>query len=295
MIAPLTPQEHDEALMLLRKAQEEDRRDITSEAILPEGAHVGGRIITRHACRVAGLPVAALVCEDAEVPFQAVVKEGAACAAGAAVARVTGDARRILGCERILLNFLGRLSGIATLTSRYVEAFHPTPIYDTRKTTPGWRLLEKYAVRVGGGVNHRISLQDQMLIKDNHLAVLRHGHESPALETIIARALRFREEHARREAVPADLRVEVEVDNEADFRTAVRAGADIVMLDNWATAAIRQALTWLRQEGPPGIEIELSGGITLKRGPELAAIGADRISVGALTHSVRGIDFSLEL
>jgi nicotinate-nucleotide pyrophosphorylase (carboxylating) len=295
MIAPLTPQERDEALMLLRKAQDEDGRDVTSEAILPEGTRVEGRIVTRQACRVAGLPVAVLLCEDAGVSLEACVDEGAARAAGAAIARVMGDARSILGCERILLNFLGRLSGIATLTRRYVEAFHPTAIYDTRKTTPGWRLLDKYAVRVGGGVNHRISLEDQVLIKDNHLAALRHGGESQGLEQIVDRALRFREEHASRGTVPEDLRVEVEVDNEADFRAAVQAGADIVMLDNWATPAIRKALAWLREEGPSGVEIELSGGITLDRGPELAAIGADRISVGALTHSVQGIDFSLEL
>ncbi len=291
MIAPLTPRERDEALLLLRRAKEEDGPDVTSEAILADDIHVEGDIRAREACLVAGMPVAELLCRDSLISLKALVEDGTTSAAGAVIARVSGGARRVMGAERMLLNFLGRLSGIATLTRRYVEAFRPTPIYDTRKTTPGWRWLEKYAVRVGGGMNHRFGLADQILIKDNHLTALGRGAGAQPIGPIIRQALRFREKHPQREW----LKVEVEVENEQDFHEAVEAGAHIVMLDNWTTEKIRTALTWLHKKGPAGIEIEISGGVTLDRGPELGRLGADRISVGALTHAARAIDFSMEL
>jgi len=280
-----TSLEKAELERLFAAARREDGADVTSQALLSPGAQSVGHIVPRSACCVAGLPALAIMCEAFQIAFTELAPEGADVQPGRPVAELCGPSQTLLGAERILLNFLGRLSGVASLTRLYARRCHPTPVYDTRKTTPGWRCLEKYAVRVGGGRNHRMGLSDQVLIKDNHLALLRRGGAPHSIAEIVARA---------RRAAPA-LKVEIEVETLADFMAAVRAGAHIVMLDNWSADTTREAIAWLREGGPHQVEIELSGGITLERCEALADLGADRISVGALTHSAPACDFSLEM
>lgn len=258
--------------------------DATTLAVVPAALEIGALLQTREACVCAGLPVAAAVFAelDPRVVFEPLVAEGARCPAGTVLARVSGAARAILTGERTALNFLQRLCGIATMTRRFADAVgpHPARILDTRKTTPGLRFLEKYAVRTGGGENHRFGLYDRVMIKDNHrqLASL----EGPGG---IRRAVR-----ACRQAAPA-LELEVEADTLEDVREAVAAGADIILLDNMTAEEMAAAV---RLVGSRALT-EASGGVTLERIPEIAATGVDFISVGALTHSVRSIDIGLDI
>ncbi len=281
----LSAPEREELAHLLDRALAEDGPDVTSAALIPAELSLAGTIVPRRPCTVAGIPVAAEAAARYGVRFVPRCRDGDEVRPDDVVAEVSGRARAVLACERVLLNFLGRLSGVATLTRTYVRAFHPTAVFDTRKTTPGWRRLEKYAVRAGGGRNHRMGLYDQFLVKDNHLAILAGEGGAYCLADLAARM---------RAAAPG-LQVEIEVEHDADFRSAVLAGADIVMLDNWRTEDMRAALAWLATREPRRVQIEISGGITLQRAPELAGLGADRVSVGALTHSAVGCDFSLEL
>ena len=277
--------ETEDLQRLMAWALREDGEDVTTNALFAADVAIEGRIVARRPCRVAGLPAAVQIARTAGLALEPLVPEGADVAPDAAVASVGGTVRGLLGIERPLLNMLGRLSGIATTTADYAAAFRPTPVYDTRKTTPGWRTLEKYAVRVGGGRNHRAGLYDQFLVKDNHLAALARTGGTRTLAAIVARARAHRPE----------LAVEVEVETFEAFEAAVLAGADFVMLDNWPTPSIARAVAWLDARGPRRAALELSGGITLARAPELARIGADRVSVGALTHSAPSCDFSLDL
>jgi nicotinate-nucleotide pyrophosphorylase (carboxylating) len=192
--------------------------------------------------------------------------------------------RSILVAERTALNFLQRLSGIATLTARYAERIVGTPavLLDTRKTTPGWRLLEKYAVRCGGGTNHRLGLYDGVLIKDNHLAALRHGTQGVAEAVAAARS-----QYGQR--VP----IEVEVDTLEQLDVALTAGPDIILLDNMGPERLRQAIA-RRDALAPSIRLEASGGVNLDTIAAIAATGIDRISVGALTHSAIALDIGLD-
>jgi nicotinate-nucleotide pyrophosphorylase (carboxylating) len=281
----LSAREREELACLLDRARAEEGPDVTSVAIIPAGLTLAGTIVPRRTCTVAGIPVALEVAARYGVTLVPYCRDGDEVAPERSVANVSGDARAVLACERVLLNFLGRLSGVATLTRAYARVFHPTAVFDTRKTTPGWRYLEKYAVRAGGGRNHRMGLDDQFLVKDNHLATLAGASVAYSIANLIERM---------RAAAPG-LAIEIEVENDADFKHAVIAGADIVMLDNWRTEAMRAALAWLATRGPRRVQIEISGGITFPRAPELAGLGADRVSVGALTHSAVGCDFSLEL
>ena len=198
---------------------------------------------------------------------------------GETVVYITGHARAMLSAERVALNFLMRLSGIATLTSRYVDAVRGTGvrILDTRKTTPGWRSLEKYAVRAGGGTNHRMDLSSSVLIKDNHLAAV-DGH----VEIAIRRA---------RELAPAGARIEIECITVDQVGAAAAAGANIILLDNMPLELMRECVRVTAKRA----ELEASGGVTLDRIPELASTGADFVSVGALTHSAPAADISFEL
>jgi nicotinate-nucleotide pyrophosphorylase (carboxylating) len=270
----------------IRRALAEDigRGDVTTEATIPAGVQATARIVAREAGVVAGLPLAERVFAalDPDVRFEAQVADGDTVEVGATLAQISGEARALLTAERVALNFLGRLSGIATLTALCVAAVAETraQIVDTRKTTPGLRTLEKYAVRMGGGRNHRAGLDDGVLIKDNHIAAA--GGVRPAI-------LRARE-HASHL-----LRIEVECEDEQQVSDAVESGADVILLDNMPIERRRANVEWIRAHAPRTI-IEASGGIGTDpaRLAAVAATGVDLISLGALTHSAPNFDMSLE-
>ncbi len=254
-----------------------DAGDVTSRAVIPHGAAAAARLVAREAGVVAGLPVAAraFALTSPETAFQALRRDGDSVAAGETLARVHGRATDVLAAERTALNFLGHLSGVATRAARFAAAVSGTGVrvLDTRKTTPGLRTLEKYAVRAGGGANHRVGLYDAALIKDNHVAVAGS----------VARAVR-----AARASGHAP--VEVEVDTLDEAREAVEAGADVVLLDNMDPATLREAVGLIGGEALT----EASGGIDLDRVREVAETGVDRISAGALTHGVPRLDVALD-
>jgi len=266
---------------LVRRALEEDLAggvDATTVATVPESALSSGDLVTRAEGVVAGLPVAAAVFDLAGgAVLTPVVADGAVVAAGTPVASVAGRTRVLLTAERTALNLLGRLSGIATLTAVWVSAVHGTgaSVRDTRKTTPGLRALEKYAVRCGGGVNHRMSLSDAAMVKDNH--VVAAGGVVEAFEAV-------------RSAFPG-LPVEVEADTVEDAVRAVEAGADLVLLDNMSAAELRRAVAAVAGRA----RLEASGGLTLDTAYEVAATGVDYLAVGALTHSAQVLDIGLDL
>jgi nicotinate-nucleotide pyrophosphorylase (carboxylating) len=253
--------------------------DITSESVIPAGAVSEAVFLAKEDGVLAGLPVARRVFEkiDPSVEFAEEVRDGAAFKGSDILARLKGPTVALLKGERTALNFLQRLSGIATVTRRFVDAVQGTKakILDTRKTTPGLRLLEKYAVKTGGGTNHRLSLSDMVLIKDNHL---RHVGS-------VAEAVR----RARAGAKPG-IRIEVEAADLSQVRDALAAGADMIMLDNMTLEAMREAVTLAGGRVP----LEASGNMNLDRVRAVAGTGVDLISVGALTHSARAIDISLD-
>ena len=267
---------------IVRRALSEDigSGDITTLVTVPETAVGVGRIIAKTAGVVAGLPVAAEVFRqvDAALRFDSFVTDGDAVAAGTALCEIRGLSRSILTGERVALNFMQRLSGIATKTARFVEliAGSEARIVDTRKTTPGLRLLEKYAVRVGGGFNHRFGLYDAVLIKDNHIQA--SGGISPAVQQAFALA-------------PHTMTVTVECDTLAQVQEALDAGADIVLLDNMSLDDLRQAVYIVGKDAAT----EASGGVTEETVVAIAATGVSIISVGALTHSATALDISLDL
>ena len=259
--------------------------DITTISTVPADATASGTLLAKEAGVLSGVDVAEAVFTivDPSIRFETVKQNGDRITVGDTIARLEGPARSLLTAERTALNIMQRLSGVATTTARYVAATAGTAatIVDTRKTTPGMRMLEKRAVLHGGGGNHRFGLADGVLIKDNHLAAI--GGDHPVRDAIIsARAI-----------APHTMKIEVEVTNLEELAEALNAGADIVMLDNMDTATMAEAVN-LRDEAAPGTLLEASGGITLERIPEIAATGVDLISVGALTHSARALDISLE-
>jgi nicotinate-nucleotide pyrophosphorylase (carboxylating) len=266
---------------IIRAALLEDmpQGDITSESVIPAGAVSEAILLAKEDGLLAGLPVARRVFTlvDPAVEFLAATEDGRPFRKDDTLARVKGPTVSLLKAERTSLNFLQRLSGIATATHRFVNAVAGTRarILDTRKTTPGLRLLEKYAVRMGGGTNHRLGLSDMVLIKDNHL---RHVGS-------IAEAVR-----RARAKVPAGIKVEVEVTGIEEAREALAAGADIVMLDNMTMEAMKEVVAIYDGRIP----LEVSGKVSVERAREIAALGVDYISVGALTHSSRALDISLE-
>lgn len=253
--------------------------DITSERIIPEGSRSEAHFLAKEDGILAGLPIAARVFEriDPSIIFIERFREGAAFTKSDKLARVKGPTVALLKGERTALNFLQRLCGVATATRRYVEAVAGTKarILDTRKTTPGLRLLEKYAVRTGGGTNHRFSLSDMVLIKDNHLQ--RVGS--------VAEAVR-----RARAGLRPGVRVEVEAASLLQVREALAAGADMIMLDNMSLETMRQAVGFAAGRVP----LEASGNMTLDRVRAVAETGVDYISVGALTHSAKAVDISLD-
>ncbi len=257
--------------------------DVTTQFFVPAKLKGHGRIVARERCIVAGTETAAEVFRqvDPKLRIEIVQRDGASLNGGESVLEVRGHAASILTAERVALNFLQRLSGIATLTHEFVEAVgkYPAKILDTRKTTPGMRALEKAAVVAGGGTNHRFGLYDMVLIKDNHIAA--QGGLSDFAQAIE----KLRAEHP-------EMRIEVEADHLEQVRTFLEIdGIDTILLDNMKPSEMREAVAL----GKGKVKFEASGGVTLKNVRQIAATGVDYISVGALSHSARAIDFSLEL
>ena len=280
--SPPFPLARSEIDALVRHALDEDRAsdDITTLATVAADSRCTGRAVTRSSGVVAGLPLAlaAFRALDREVRVELVRRDGTRVGAGQELFSVTGSTRAILGAERVALNFLQRLSGIASLTAQFVDAVRGTraQILDTRKTTPGLRALEKYAVRCGGGANHRADLGSAILIKDNHIAA---GGADVAATV-----------HRARESVPPGMIVEVECDTLAQVRSAVGAGADIILLDNMELSDLRGAVRLVDGRALT----EASGGVRLDTVRAIADTGVDRISVGALTHSAPALDIGLD-
>ncbi|QDU25352.1 Nicotinate-nucleotide pyrophosphorylase [carboxylating] [Anatilimnocola aggregata] len=293
--------EHD-CRQLVRLAILEDLErghDWTTVALASEEARSVANLVARQSGVIAGIEAARITLEEMEIAasWEPQVADGAKVERGALVARLRGPARGLLTAERTLLNLMGRMSGIATLTSEYVAAVAGTGarVYDTRKTTPGWRRLEKYSVRCGGGHNHRLGLFDGVLIKDNHLALGREGSAATRYTPAqaVQRAKAFLYEHGAGQERFAEMMVEVEVDSLAQLREVLPAGPDIVLLDNMPPDVLRQAVA-IRNELAPHIELEASGGITLKTIRSVAETGVERISSGALTHSAIVLDVALD-
>lgn len=254
--------------------------DITTDSVVLDDLRAEGDIISKGEGIVAGLYVAREVLQtiDREAQFDCKVPEGGEVAPFQTIAIVKGRARSLLTAERTMLNFLQRLSGIATNTRKYVEAVsgYPVKVVDTRKTTPGWRALEKYAVRVGGGYNHRFGLYDAVLIKDNHIAV------AGSITEAVRRA---------RNAVPFTMKIEVETETMEQVKEALSAGADIIMLDNMDIQTMKEAVKLINHKAV----VEASGGITLETIRSVAETGVDVISVGDLTSGMTRLDISMEV
>jgi nicotinate-nucleotide pyrophosphorylase (carboxylating) len=270
-------------LLDLALAEDIGGGDITSTLTVAAERRARGRLLAKAAGVVSGLEVAGEVFRrvDPTIVVTPLVADGDAVAVMTPIATIEGPARSLLAGERVALNLLQRLSGVATLTARYVDAVRETKarIVDTRKTTPGLRALEKAAVRHGGGHNHRFGLTDGVLIKDNHLAAVAGADR-------VARAVRL-----ARQGAPHTLRIEIEVTTLDELAQALEAGADIVLLDNMEIADLRKAVAMTDGRAL----LEASGGVTLERVAEIAATGVDLISVGALTHSAPALDISLDL
>ncbi len=278
---PMKPNRYDPIAAALK--EDIGGGDITTEFFVPDALHATGRIIARENAVVAGSGVASEVFRqvDPSTDTQIIRGDGTEAAPGDVIIEVRGLARSILKAERVALNFLQRLCGIATLTRQFVDAIgnHPAKILDTRKTTPGLRALEKAAVVAGGGGNHRFGLYDMVLVKDNHLTTFE------GLSSFAERIRQLRQERP-------NIRIEVEADDLEQVRAFVEVeGIDVILLDNMAPAQIREAIA-LRKDN---IEFEASGGITLKNVNRIAATGVDYISVGSLTHRARAIDICLEM
>jgi nicotinate-nucleotide pyrophosphorylase (carboxylating) len=267
---------------IIIRALEEDigPLDITTSALIPEDLEAKGLIIAKEDLVLAGIRVAyeCFRTLDPEIIFKGRFRDGDSVKTGKVIAEIKGKARTILMGERVALNFLQRLSGIATLTSKYVEKIKGTKarIVDTRKTTPGLRVLEKYAVRIGGGFNHRFGLYDAILIKDNHIAL--SGSVRKALEKV-------------KKETPHTTRIEIEAKNIKEVKDALKMGVDIIMLDNMDLETMKKAVKLINKRAL----IEASGNINLENVREVAKAGVDLISIGALTHSAKAVDISLEL
>ena len=272
--------------VLISLALEEDigSGDATSMSVIPANLRASAVLICRESCVCAGLPVAEAVFRaiNKNIEFTPKVREGRRCRKNTVMAVVKGNARSLLTAERTVLNFFQRLCGVATISAKFADAAKgsETEILDTRKTTPGWRNLEKYAVAVGGASNHRIGLYDRIMIKDNH-------RELAGLEG--SGGIRRSVEKARK-AYPR-LEIEVEADSLEEVREAAEAGADYILLDNMSNRMMAKAV----KINAGRARLEASGGITLDRIPSIATLGVDYISAGTLTHSAKSIDISMDI
>jgi nicotinate-nucleotide pyrophosphorylase (carboxylating) len=268
---------------LARNALKEDigKKDITTELVIPEQKRIRAVLLAKEDSLICGLGLVRLVfrLQDKKIKFKPNVREGRWVKKGTIIASVEGRARPILTAERVALNFLSFLSGIATKTGRYCQAVRPykVKIMDTRKTLPGLRQLEKYAVRVGGGSNHRIALDKMILVKDNHLKVVNGYRGLPRLTR--------------------GYRIELEVKNLKEFKEALKLNPDIIMLDNMPIREMKAAIRIKRttNDERQTVKLEASGGVRLKNVKRIASLGVDIISIGGLTHSIDAVDFSLEV
>lgn len=270
---------------IVRHALIEDigKGDITTQLTIPKDKQIKAVLLAKEDCIICGLEVVQMVFETVNKDTKAnfLVKEGAKIKKGKIIAEISGKARSILSAERVALNLLSMLSGIATITREYVNEIEPykTKITDTRKTIPGLRELQKYAVRIGGGHNHRMGLDEMILIKDNHLKVT--------------------EGYTKLPSIPPGFKIEIEVQNLDEFEHALRFKPDVIMLDNMDIRDIKKAVkirnsTKFDSHHPP-TKLEVSGGIDISNVRKYAACGVDIISIGALTHSVKAVDISLEV
>lgn len=273
-----------DAIIDLALAEDTGLGDITSEILIPRELRGKASLLVKAEGVLAGGELARdiFLRVDPSLEFKLLIKDGSKIKAGDIIGTVSGRVTGILKAERVVLNFMQRLSGIASQTAQYVAEMEGcrAKIVDTRKTTPGLRALEKYAVRMGGGQNHRMNMSDAVLIKDNHIAALRL--QGMSLQEVVAKA--------KKEA-PKGMTVEVEVTTPEEAREAAQAGATMIMFDNMCPDDMRRALSLL----PKGVRTEASGGITLETVRAAAMTGVDIISIGALTHSVKALDISLEL
>lgn len=267
---------------LVRRALLEDigPGDITTEATIPEETRCTAVMLAKSDGVICGHPVAqaAFRVMDPSLTYEILVPEGAEVTAGTEIARISGNARSVLTAERVALNFIQRMSGIATVTRRLAESikYYHARLVETRKTTPGLRLVEKYAVGVGGGLNHRYGLHDAFLIKDNHIAVAGGVRQAVV---------------AARKAASHTAKIEVEVESLEQLQEALEVGADIIMLDNMDPETMRKAVEMTAGKAT----LEASGGISAENLVEVAKTGVDIISMGALTHSVKSLDISLDI
>ena len=270
---------------LVRQGLEEDagRGDVTTAALFPTAVHAQGLIIAQQDLVVAGITpaVQTFLAVNPSLALTVMKKDGARAKSGDTLLRIEGDGRSVLTAERVALNFLQHLSGIATLTDQFRKAVHgyPVTILDTRKTLPGWRALQKWAVELGGGSNHRHSLSDGVLIKDNHLSLL-SGNETVRRACTLARS-------RGRSRMP----IIVEVESLAEVAQALSGAADIILLDNMSPPMVKKAVRKINGRAL----VEVSGGVTLKNVRAMAAAGPDRISIGALTHSAPAAGMTLQI
>lgn len=286
---------------LIQYAVQEDigTGDITTKSLIPDNVMVEGTFLAKEDGIIVGLPVVEYFFSklDKKIIFKKWVCDGEGIRKGDTIATVNSSARTLLSGERISLNFLQRLSGIATLTAQYVEQVKPlkTAIMDTRKTTPGWRYPEKYAVVVGGGVNHRMGLYDQVLLKDNHLNILKNRafYNTAHTSTIEYAVSLFRKK------IKPGILIEVETRTMEEVKDALKAGVDIILFDNMNISQLKEAVKvvndWKSAGGAHLPLTEASGNITLETVQLVARTGVDRISVGAITHSAKAMDISLEI
>lgn len=265
-------------------AEDHAQNDVTSQACVPSNTKAKASLLLKQPARIAGLVIFPVLCEllGGELNFQLLIEDGCECNPGAVLATLEGNAHSILAGERSALNLIQHASGIATLTAEYVNAVKgfSCDILDTRKTLPGLRAIQKYAVLIGGGKNHRFHLEDRFLVKDNHIKLLKETCPTPVAEAI-----------QRAKILQPGVKIEIEVANLAQLEEALGAGADLVLLDNMNPAIVAEAVKLNQGRA----YLEASGGITLENVKQYAETGVNGISIGALTHSVRAIDMSLKV